>query len=53
MNLKADYMDRYFFWRGMGYNHLNAKKKAIEEMIAYHFIKDENDFYAKINAQEK
>ena len=48
MNLKADYMDRYFFWRGKGYSHSDAKTKAIAEMIAFHLIKDEDELYEKM-----
>jgi len=52
MNLRADFMDRYFFWRGKGYGHIEAKEKAIAEMIAFNLIKNENELYEKIKEAE-
>jgi len=39
MNKKADYQDRYFYWRGKGYSHKDARSQAIKEMIGFGIIK--------------
>jgi hypothetical protein len=52
MKIRADYMSRYFYWRGNGCSHIDAKQKAINEMINYGFIKNEEDLYKKIKEQE-
>lgn len=52
MKFRADYMDRYFFWKGKGYSHIEAKQKAIGEMIAYGLIKNEDELYEKIKEEE-
>jgi hypothetical protein len=45
MNKKADYMDRYFYWRGKGCGHMEAKRKAINEMIGFGLIKREEELF--------
>jgi hypothetical protein len=43
MNKKADYQDRYLYWRGKGYSHQDAKQMAIKEMIGFGLIKSERE----------
>ena len=45
MNKKADYIDRYFYWRGKGYIHIDAKKQAVDEMIGFGLIKSEREIH--------
>lgn len=45
MNKKADYIERYFYWRGKGYSHMEAKRMAINEMIGFGLIKNEDELF--------
>jgi len=45
MNKKADFQDRYFWYRGKGFTHGEAKKKAIKEMIGFGLIKSVDEIY--------
>lgn len=33
--LSGDLMNRYFYWRGKGYNHMDAWDKALEEQYSF------------------
>lgn len=49
-NLYADYLDRYFYYRGLKNRHEVARQKAINEMKAFNLIKNEQEIW---NAQDE
>jgi hypothetical protein len=45
VNKKAEYLDRYFYWRGKGYDHIGAKQMAVDEMIGFGLIKNRQEIF--------
>ena len=43
MNKFADFLDRFFYYKGKGCSFKEAKEKAVAEMLAFGIIKSEEE----------